>query len=97
MTLLTTPIFDFHRVILKRSYDSAYDFDSDSVPSENQPSSSPRGNLRLEKPLALPPLRPSLGVRGKEILEGEGERERKFFHFSLLPSGIREGLIEVSA
>ena len=35
MTLLTTPIFDFHYV--KRSYDSAYDSDSDSVASENQP------------------------------------------------------------
>ena len=33
VTLLTTPIFDFHRVILKRSYDSAYDFDSDYVAS----------------------------------------------------------------
>ena len=35
MTPLTTPIFDFHEV--KRSYDSAYDSDSDSVASENQP------------------------------------------------------------
>ena len=88
MTLLTTPIFDFHRVILKRSYDSAYDFDSDSVASENQPLSSPRGNLRLEKPLALPPLRPSLGVRGKEILEGEGrERKEVFFTFRFSPRG----------
>ena len=35
MTPLTIPIFDFHH---KRSYDSAYDSDSDSVASENQPS-----------------------------------------------------------
>ena len=92
MTLLTTPMFDFHRVILKRSYDSGYDFDSDSVASENQPSSSPRGNLRLEKPLALPPLRPSLGVRGKEILEGEGRERKEVFSLFASPLGDPRGI-----
>ena len=36
MTLLTTPVFDFHQV--KRSYDSVYDSDSESVVNANQSS-----------------------------------------------------------
>ena len=63
MTLLTTPIFDFHRVILKRSYGSAYDFDSDS-----------------------------LGVRGKEILEGERRERKEVFSLFASPLGDPRGI-----
>ena len=37
LRLLTSPLFDFHKVIYKRSYDSTYDSVSNSVVNENQP------------------------------------------------------------